>query len=96
MNVGEMKQKTSFLLEKHGVRYAGLFGSRARGETHSASDFDILVGFSRPIGLFEFVELEQELSKSLRGAIDLVTEDALSPYIRESVFRDLRIFYGQR
>jgi len=70
--------------------------ARARGQSKPESDYDILVRFSRPIGLFEFTGLAQELEDTLHSKVDLVTEDALSPYIKDSVLNDLRIFYGQR
>ncbi len=76
--------------------YAGVFGSFARGEEKPESDIDILVRFNKPIGLFDFIGLEQELSGNLKRKVDLVTENALSPYIKDSVMRDLRVFYGAR
>ncbi|WP_229704111.1 nucleotidyltransferase family protein, partial [Caldalkalibacillus thermarum] len=43
------------LQEKYNVRKIGVFGSFARGEQTGKSDIDILVEFSKPIGL-DFVE----------------------------------------
>lgn len=95
MTVEEVKHKIEPILKQHGVKYAALFGSRARGESRPESDFDILVRFSRPIGLFEFTGLAMELEETLKAKVDLVTEDALSPYIKDSVLNDLRAFYEQ-
>lgn len=84
------------LLEKNGVQYAGLFGSRARGEERTDSDIDLLVKFKQPIGLFDFAGLRLDLSKALNQKVDLVTEAGLSRHIRPFVMKDLQIFYGQR
>lgn len=67
------------------VSRIGIFGSVARGEQTEASDIDILVEFSRPIGFFTFLELEEFLSLNLGAPVDLVTCDALKPIIRERV-----------
>jgi hypothetical protein len=67
------------------VSRIGIFGSVARGEQTEASDIDILVEFSRPIGFFAFIELEEFLSRNLGAPVDLVTPDALKPIIRERV-----------
>ncbi len=67
------------------VRRIGIFGSVARGEQTEASDIDILVEFSRPVGFFAFLELEEYLSLHLGAPVDLVTPDALKPAIQERV-----------
>ncbi|MBK6931931.1 MAG: nucleotidyltransferase family protein [Saprospirales bacterium] len=70
--------------------YIGFFGSFARDEQHPASDLDILVRFGKRLTLFDLVGLEQELSESLGIKVDLVTENALSPQIKQFVERDIR------
>jgi predicted nucleotidyltransferase len=67
------------------VRTIGVFGSVARGEQGAASDVDILVEFSRPVGFFTFLALEEYLSHALGIPVDLVTPDALKPVIRKRV-----------
>ncbi len=71
------------------VSRIGIFGSVARGEQTEASDIDILVELSRPVGFFTFVELEEYLSLCLGAPVDLVTPDALKPLIREQVTADM-------
>ncbi|MDD3933763.1 MAG: nucleotidyltransferase family protein [Methanoculleus sp.] len=67
------------------VSRIGINGAVARGEQTEANDIDILVEFSRPVGFFTFVELEEYLSLCLGAPVDLVTPDALKPLIRERV-----------
>ena len=52
MLIQEVTKKIEPLLRERGVSFAGLFGSRARGEERADSDFDILVKFKTPQSLF--------------------------------------------
>ena len=55
------------LKERYQVETIGFFGSYAREEQNKNSDIDILVEFtdSNSIDLFDFIELEDFLSKPL-------------------------------
>ncbi len=78
--------------QNHIVR-AGVFGSVARGEADEHSDIDLVVEFSRPVSLLRVVALERELSSALGRKVDLLTEAAISPYLRERIRREMRIIY---
>jgi len=71
----------------------GVFGSAARGEADAESDIDLLVRFSKPKSLLDLVRLERNLSAHLKRKVDLLTQDAISPYLRETIMQDLRILY---
>jgi predicted nucleotidyltransferase len=71
----------------------GLFGSAARGEAGADSDIDLLVRFSKPKSLLELVRLERNLSAHLGRKVDLLTQDAISPYLRDTIMRDLKVIY---
>ncbi len=45
----------------------------------AGSDIDVLVEFSRPVGLFEFVRLKAFLEDLLGCDVDLVTPEARPP-----------------
>ena len=70
--------------------YIGVFGSYARGEQRADSDLDILVKFGRRLTYFDLIDLEETLSKQLGLKVDLVTENALSPFFRENVLREMQ------
>ncbi|MEM2169145.1 MAG: nucleotidyltransferase family protein, partial [Candidatus Bathyarchaeia archaeon] len=53
------------------------------------SDIDILVEFEEPPSLFEFMDLEDYLSKLLGLKVDLVTREALKPRIGERILREV-------
>jgi len=71
-----------------GVSRVSLFGSFARDEARDDSDVDVLVEFSRPIGLFEFVRLQRELSQRVGRKVDLVTTAALKPQLRDRILQE--------
>jgi len=76
------------LFERYGVSSVSLFGSIARGEPTEESDIDLLVEFSRPIGLLQFVELKRILEEVFERSVDLVTPKALKPQLRDRILKE--------
>lgn len=74
---------------KFKVKQIGVFGSFVRGEHKKGSDIDILVEFEEPIGLFEFMDLEEYLSSLLGRKVDLVSKKALKPFIGEYIRKEV-------
>lgn len=70
-----------------------IFGSMARGEAGPQSDIDLLLRFSKRKSLLTLVRLERELSAALGRKVDLLTEAAISSYLRERIMRELRVLY---
>ncbi len=87
------REQIARLCRRYDVRSLKVFGSVARREAEPGSDVDLLVSFSRPVGLLHLVRLERELSDVLGVPVDLVTEKALSPYIRARVLADAKVVY---
>ncbi|MBM3145162.1 MAG: nucleotidyltransferase family protein [Chloroflexi bacterium] len=81
------------LCRQNDVAKIGLFGSTARGEAKEESDLDFLVEFGTPKSLLDVVRFERQLSESLGKKVDLLTESAISPYIRENILQDLTVIY---
>ena len=82
------------ICRRNDVAMIGVFGSMARGEATEQSDVDLLVRFTKPRSLLDMVRVEREISASLGRNVDLVTENAISPYLREKVKEGLRVVYG--
>jgi len=80
----------------HGISRLRLFGSFSRGEETPQSDLDLIADFARPVGLFDIVRIERELSELLQTRVDLLTEGAISPYIRERISDDIQVLYEAR
>jgi uncharacterized protein len=77
------------LREKFKVKNIGVFGSYVRSEQKGSSDVDVLVEFDDPIGLFEFMKLENYLSDLLGVKVDLVSKKALKPHIGERILEEV-------
>lgn len=76
-------------LRQMSVKSLSLFGSLAREEATDHSDVDLLVEFDRPIGLFQFIRVQQYLQKVLGvERVDLVMLDALHEELRDDILRD--------
>jgi predicted nucleotidyltransferase len=84
--IREHKQE---LEEKFKVKEIGVFGSYVRGQQKKRSDIDILVEFEEPIGLFEFMDLEEYLKDLFGVKVDLVSKKALKPRIGEYILREV-------
>jgi predicted nucleotidyltransferase len=78
------------LARKHGVVRLRVFGSYAAGEANETSDLDLLVRFEPGKDLFDLVALKQDIEELLGRQVDVVEEDALSPYIRDKVLQEAR------
>jgi len=70
-----------------------LFGSFVRGDAGPESDIDLIVEFLRPTGFLALVKLERELSEVMGRKVDLVTEQAISPHLRDRIQDEQRVIY---
>lgn len=74
--------------EKYGARTVRLFGSVATGSASQSSDLDVLVEMNPGSTLLDIVAIKQDLEDLLGCPVDVVTEEALSPYIRAQVLKE--------
>jgi len=81
------------LCQKHDVRVLKLFGSAARGDDGPESDVDLIVEFEGEKSLFDLIGLELELQEFLGRDVDLVTEPAISPYLRDRILSSASVIY---
>ncbi len=78
------------IIEQYQVKTIGFFGSYARGEQTQKSDIDILVEFvdGNSVDLFDFIELEDFLTKQIGIKVDLATKKALKPLIKDQILKE--------
>jgi predicted nucleotidyltransferase len=76
------------LAERFSVRSLALFGSVARNQSTPDSDVDLLVEFDRPVGLFQFIDLQQYLERLLGCTVDLGTPNSLKPRLKDHVLQE--------
>lgn len=74
---------------KFKVKRIGIFGSYVRKQQRKKSDIDILVEFKEPVGLFEFMDLEEYLKNLCKKKVDLVSIKALKPRIGKYILDEV-------
>ena len=85
----QISSKNQILKDRYHVKTIGIFGSFVRGEETENSDVDILVDLELPIGFFEFIRLENDLSKMLGKKVDLVTKKSIKPAVKEDILKEV-------
>ena len=78
------------------VLKAYLFGSFVRGEATEQSDIDILVelDYTQSIGL-GFVQMQFDLQEKLLKKVDLVSERALSKFMKPLIEQEKELIYAR-
>jgi predicted nucleotidyltransferase len=84
----KLKELKPAIIDKYKLSRIGVFGSYVRNEQSPASDVDILVEFSEPIGL-DFVTLADELETALNEKVDLISRKAIKPNKWKNIEKDL-------
>jgi hypothetical protein len=90
------RSRLSELCRRYGVRRLSFFGSVLRDDFRPESDVDVLIEFEPEanVGLFEFVDLQQELEEVLDRHVDLHTPASLSHFFREKVLESAEVAYA--
>ena len=79
-----------YRIRAYGVRKVGLFGSFVRDEQNLESDIDLLVEFEQDKKTFDnFMHLSFFLEEVLKRPVEIVTTDALSPYIGPHILKEV-------
>ncbi|MEK7764114.1 MAG: nucleotidyltransferase domain-containing protein [Nitrospirota bacterium] len=71
----------------HGVSRVRVFGSHAAGRARPNSDLDLLITLQDDRDLLDLVDFKLDLQDLLGCDVDVVTENGLSPYLRQTILR---------
>ena len=83
--IDSLKKIKPELSDKYSVSSIGLFGSVVRDDFSPAtSDVDIIVDFSKPIGI-EFIDLAEYIESIIKRKVDLVSKNG----IKDKYFRQI-------
>lgn len=93
----ETKQEVLTLLDRHktelqdsGVARLGLFGSFVRNEQRPGSDVDLLIEFAPGRKNFDnLIRVGDYLESLFSRRVELVTPEALSPYLRPHIAKEV-------
>jgi predicted nucleotidyltransferase len=88
--VTTLKSNLEVIRQKFGVKRIGIFGSFARGEEREDSDLDVLVVFEEGQKTFDnYMDLKFYLEDLFGRKVDLVTEKALKPQLKDIILKDV-------
>ena len=90
----EIKKKIISILVKYGIKKILIFGSYARNEATPNSDLDLIVEFPEGTSLLDHIGIEFELSEALNMKIDLLSQNGISPYIKDQIMKEAVVIYG--
>ena len=93
--IANLKKMIRPIAKKYGVESVYLFGSRARGDYRTDSDFDFYIKKGRIRGYFALGGFFEELKEAVQAEIDLVSqeEEELDAYLREAIRKDGILLY---
>lgn len=86
-NVEQIKKTIKPILDKYGIKKAGLFGSFARNE-EVYNDIDLVVKIEKRISLLQFISIKQDLEDVLGIKVDLVEYNAIHPLLKDQILKD--------
>ncbi len=86
----ETLRKHERALRERGVAHAAVFGSVARGDKAPASDLDIMIDIhpEAPLTIYGYMDLKDYIAGLFDGPVDVVTREALKPYVRPAATAD--------
>jgi predicted nucleotidyltransferase len=82
---------------RHRIQELSFFGSVLRDDFRPDSDVDVLVDFDAQAtpSLFDFIEIEEELSRLVGRPIDLIGKSGLqNPFRRHEILRTRQVIFA--
>ncbi len=86
--ISTLQDNLVLLKEKYPLESIGLFGSYSRNEQSELSDIDLIVSFTRPVGM-ELIDLSFELEDILKKKIDLVSTKGIKQKYFDAIKKDI-------
>lgn len=90
-----MLQNLHSIWKKYNLKKVYLFGSYARNEQKPTSDIDFLIEHENIFSLFDLINLQLDLEKELKIDVDLISNNSISKFLKDSINRDKILIYSQ-
>ena len=89
------RERIAAFCKKNGIRRFSLFGSVLRDDFGPDSDVDVVAEFEPGVrfGLFELVDMQDELSAIVGRKAEIFEFPALRPWMQEEVAGSMELFY---
>lgn len=84
-----LREQAAEIRSRFSVETLSIFGSVAGGHATSKSDVDVLVSFGRKPDFDLFMELKFYLEELLETKVDLVTDKALRPQVKQAISQEI-------
>ena len=84
-----LREQAAEIRSRFSVETLSIFGSVAGGRATSTSDVDVLVSFGRKPDFDLFMELKFYLEELLETRVDLVTDKALRPQVKQAISEEI-------
>ncbi|HBQ21203.1 MAG: nucleotidyltransferase [Deltaproteobacteria bacterium GWA2_38_16] len=81
------RSKILAIATKYGAHHVRVFGSISRDQGTPSSDLDLLIELEQGRTLLDIVAIKQDLEELLGCPVDVVTKDAISPYMRDAILK---------
>jgi len=94
--IAHQRNRLLRICKENDIAFLAIFGSLARGDFTRDSDIDLLARFSKTKSLLELVRIERVISEALGRKADLLTEASISPYLRNRIKREMKVFYEKK
>lgn len=76
--IKRIQRKKKRWMRLYALNEIGMFGSYSRGEQLPTIDIDIVVSFTKPVGM-EFISLSLEIEKLFTQKVDIVSKNGIKP-----------------
>lgn len=92
--MAELKQILLNIVNRYDIKCIGIFGSRARGDFHDYSDYDIFM--ISDMTLDEELKIEGLLEKELGNTVDLINlKENMDRILLKNILNDCIVFYNK-
>lgn len=83
-----LREHNEFFEKNYSVKNFLLFGSYAKNQQTQDSDIDLLVNFKQPIDFFDFIDLQDYISKLFNKRIDMGTIGSLKEFVKDKILKE--------
>ena len=87
-SIRQYRPKIEEISARHGIDRFRVFGSVVSGGSTEDSDVDFLVKLQEKRDLLDLIAFSHEVGAVLHCKVDVVSEDGVSPYLREHIFKE--------
>jgi predicted nucleotidyltransferase len=97
LTINQIKEIVKPIAEKYGLEAVYLFGSQARGDANSESDYDFYIKRGKLRGMFKlsglFIDLKAVLGKEVDIVLAPIDNEEIDDYLIDGITRDGILIY---